>query len=307
MTTERMDRMLALACDRALSGINPSQEMELVSQMTPGVRLDAKLELAAAAIALSELSIDEPLPAKLAASIFANAQRTNFRAQPAIQGGTIPIGRHVAEARTIALPSSLPSSPPSLVGSDPASAPANNVIALAPKRSRFVRALPWMAAAACLALAIGSYVRGQTGSPKPPAPVAATLSPADARARLLADAKDVVTTPWASTKDGAGQGETGDVVWSPSRQEGYMTFKAVATNDPRSTQYQLWIFDAARDERYPVDGGVFDVDASKGTVTIPISAKVGVSNPKLFAVTVEKPGGVVVSQRERIVVTATPS
>ena len=83
-----------------------------------------------------------------------------------------------------------------------------------------------------------------------------------------------------------------------------MTFRALAANDPAKNQYQLWIFDGGRDERYPVDGGVFDVGASQGEVVIPISAKVRVHDPKMFAVTVEKPGGVVVSKRERVVVAA---
>jgi anti-sigma-K factor RskA len=120
----------------------------------------------------------------------------------------------------------------------------------------------------------------------------------------LAEAADVVRVAWSSTNDPAGRGETGEVVWSSARQEGFMIFRGIAANDPSKTQYQLWIFDSARDERYPVDGGVFDVDASRGEVVIPITAKVRVSDPTLFAVTVEPPGGVVVSKRERIVVTA---
>ena len=53
----------------------------------------------------------------------------------------------------------------------------------------------------------------------------------------------------------------------------------------------------------PVDGGVFDVDSS-GSVTIPIDAKLKVDSPYLFAITVEKPGGVVVSSRERLALVA---
>jgi len=40
---------------------------------------------------------------------------------------------------------------------------------------------------------------------------------------------------------------------------------------------------------------------------VPIKAKLPVGEPVLFAVTVEKPGSVVVSKRERIVVVAKPS
>ncbi len=82
-----------------------------------------------------------------------------------------------------------------------------------------------------------------------------------------------------------------------------MRFAGLAPNDRSKTQYQLWIFDKARDARYPVDGGVFDVPPG-GDVVVPIEAKLHVGAPVLFAVTVEKPGGVVVSERKRIVVTA---
>ena len=49
---------------------------------------------------------------------------------------------------------------------------------------------------------------------------------------------------------------------------------------------------------------VFDV-TSTGEVIVPINPKLHVTDATLFAVTVERPGGVVVSMRERIVVTAT--
>ena len=65
--------------------------------------------------------------------------------------------------------------------------------------------------------------------------------------------------------------------------------------------------DAARDERYPVDGGVFDVPATAGQVVIPVRATVPVREPLAFVVTVEKPGGAVVSGRERVVAVARPA
>jgi anti-sigma-K factor RskA len=67
-------------------------------------------------------------------------------------------------------------------------------------------------------------------------------------------------------------------------------------------QYQLWIFDGGRDQRYPVDGGVFDVPTNATEVVIPIHAALPVLSAKAFAVTVEKPGGVVVSGRQHVVV-----
>ncbi len=150
---------------------------------------------------------------------------------------------------------------------------------------------PWLAAAAALAVAaIGWW------------PSDAMRSPAAERAALIAAGAAAVQ--WAPTADPAGAGASGDIVWDGRTQQGVMRFNALAVNEPTRFQYQLWIFDAARDERYPVDGGVFDIPSGGGEILVPIRAKLPVSNAVLFAVTVEAPGGVVVSGRERIVLTA---
>lgn len=165
--------------------------------------------------------------------------------------------------------------------------------------------------AAGIALAIGAVVWASQREPeivveyRDRVIVPATPSPSDARTQLLANAPDVKTLAWSATTDPAAKGTTGDVVWSPSKQEGYMRFVGLETNDPTKLQYQLWIFDKNRDDKFPVDGGVFDVGAN-GEVIVKISPKLFVNEPVLFAVTVEAPGGVVVSKRERIVVTAAP-
>lgn len=120
-------------------------------------------------------------------------------------------------------------------------------------------------------------------------------------------AGDLVRWDWAGTEDPAVQPDVGgDVVWSSDIQQGVMKIDGLAANDPSEFQYQLWIFDATRDERFPVDGGVFDVPADGGDVFVPIRAKLDVDTPYLFAITVEEPGGVVVSSRERIAFVAQP-
>jgi hypothetical protein len=48
-----------------------------------------------------------------------------------------------------------------------------------------------------------------------------------------------------------------------------------------------------------LDGGVFDIPTT-GEVIVPINAKLQVREPFMFAITIEKPGGVVVSSRERL-------
>jgi anti-sigma-K factor RskA len=121
--------------------------------------------------------------------------------------------------------------------------------------------------------------------------------PAGERATLLALA-DTLRIDWTATELAAGAG--GDVVWSQELQAGVMRLTGLARNDPQAQQYQLWIFDD--EQEHPIDGGVFDVTG--GEVLVPIDAKLRVHSPTLFAVTVEKPGGVVVSDQQRIVLVA---
>ena len=78
-----------------------------------------------------------------------------------------------------------------------------------------------------------------------------------------------------------------------------MRFTGLRRNNPNVEQYQLWIFDARRDERYPVDGGVFDI-THDGAEVVAIKATLKVNVPLMFAITIERPGGVVVSDRSRI-------
>jgi hypothetical protein len=66
-------------------------------------------------------------------------------------------------------------------------------------------------------------------------------------------------------------------------------------------RYQLWVFDAARDDRYPVDGGMFDVPAGRQEVIVPMHLTLPVSRAVAFAITVERPAGAVVSTREKVV------
>lgn len=91
----------------------------------------------------------------------------------------------------------------------------------------------------------------------------------------------------------------GEVVWSNDEQKGFMRLRNLPVNDKTKEQYQLWIVDAEQGVKTPVDGGVFDV-AETGEVIVPFDAPVKVSDPKAFAITVEKPGGVVVSKQEKV-------
>jgi hypothetical protein len=176
----------------------------------------------------------------------------------------------------------------------------------------------WLATAAVLVLAITGWwprlrdaiapepavpvVQQPTPTPQPP--VVSEPTPAEKRELLLAKVPATVQSAWSSTADPASQGVAGDVVWDNESQTGYLRFTGLAANDPGTFQYQLWIFDANQDERFPIDGGVFDIPAGQTEVIIPINAKIAVNTPVMFAVTMEKPGGVVVSAREHIVALA---
>jgi len=119
---------------------------------------------------------------------------------------------------------------------------------------------------------------------------------------LLAAAPDAKRLSFSPAGD-AYAATTGEVVWSDSRQEGYMTLSKIPANDPTKRQYQLWIVDPARDE-IPVDGGVFNIPAGPGPVVVPIDAKLAVHNPAAFVITLEQPGGVVKSKQEVVVALA---
>jgi hypothetical protein len=153
----------------------------------------------------------------------------------------------------------------------------------------------WLAAAALLVLLL-VLDRGDATTPELPG-----LSE---RCEALASAEDLRRWDWA-TGPGGDAAVTGEVLWSSAAQEGYMRFTGLAANDPTVEQYQLWIFDPTRADwdSKPVDGGVFDVTPG-GEVIVPIDPKLPVRDAVLFAVTVEKPGGVVVSERERLVLLA---
>ena len=86
-----------------------------------------------------------------------------------------------------------------------------------------------------------------------------------------------------------------ELFWNPAKQEGYMTLQGLAPLDPSKGVYQLWIFDARRDQRYPIDGGVFTVRNPTPRRWIPFRAPLPVEKPTLFAITLEPPGGVVLS------------
>jgi hypothetical protein len=162
-----------------------------------------------------------------------------------------------------------------------------------------------LAAAACLLLAvIGWWPRLANLAHDASHGVSPLLSSAEKGREHLLQSADGRLGRWSWTHESGVAAEVqGEVVWDGSRQEGYLTLSGLPANE-HARQYQLWIFDAERDERYPVDGGVFDVPAGQLKLTVPIRPALRVHRPVAFAVTLEPAGGVVVSDRSHLMALA---
>ncbi len=285
------EAMLDLLIKQVTEGLSPDEQRALdVLDSEVASAYSRDLERAAAAVMLAGSSTQQPLPAALAERV-AQQAAAHFASPSKI--GDLGAARAAAADAARASASSAASARP------------------APRGNRY-GGYGWLAAAACLVLAIFAWQRSpsppvvpvaqQTPPPviAPPVEKPVPPTPAEERAALLAKS-DSLKIPLTSTKDPAAAGVTGDVVWDPATQRGFLHFTGLAANDPAVHQYQIWIFDAGRDKRYPVDGGVFDVPANTAEVVVPIRAELMVRKPAAFAVTVEKPGGVVVSGREHVV------
>ena len=272
---ERLQDLLVL---RAVEGLDVSeaQELDALVLRSPGVDTDA-FERVAAAVALVGLRV-EPMP---------DAVRVR------VQAG--------ADAYFAAREDARP---------NPAPAPASAGVTYLPARPKAATAWGgWFAAAAALALAAVGWWQVDRMDRQMSGLVAQQAAAPRSAEQLLAELEGRPGTqviPWTATEDPAAGGAGGEVVWNEREQAGLMRFSGLAPNDPAVAQYQLWIFDAARDERFPVDGGVFNVPPGTEEVLVPIDARLPVGEAVLFAITVEPPGGVVVSSRERIALVAQP-
>jgi anti-sigma-K factor RskA len=127
------------------------------------------------------------------------------------------------------------------------------------------------------------------------------ISPAQAQQNLRSQANDLVDRNFSGI--GTFKDASGSVIWSDQLQQGYMTLSGIPVNDPRKSQYQLWIVDPKRDEA-PIDGGVFDIPTDGSPVVIAIAAKLALTRPQAFVITLEQPGGVVKSKQEQVVALA---
>ncbi len=284
-----------LLIKQVTDGLSPAEQRELDVLDNPvASRWRRDFERAAAALALAGSTNAQAMPDYVAERVAADAMRHFADLRPAAQPTAAAADRKIATLEAARAAASLERVPPASRG--------RNAV------------YGWLAAAACLVLAVFGWMREPIATtppvaqlPTPPPSVAAPApkpvlppTPAEERAALMAKEGSIKIT-LGGTKDPGSAGMSGDVVWDPATQRGYMHFSGLAANDPSIHQYQIWIFDGSRDKRYPVDGGVFDVPANTNEVVIPIRSTLMVRQPAAFAVTVEKPGGTVVSGREHIV------
>ncbi len=263
--------LVDLWADRAVFGLDPDEERELARlEGGAGGSVDSAeadaLELAAATVALL------------------HAARRVEPLPPALRAKLEGGARVYFAAR--ATPAPRPGPRPI----EPVPAP----VRAGPRPSS---AWAWVAAAAAIVAVLGWLPRDEVAEPTF---VAVAPAATELRAALL---REVDTLRVEASGTDLAKNAGGDVVWQTRAQSGWMRIVDLPPNDPQVEQYQLWIFDEA--QKHPVDGGVFNVTRA-GEVLVPIDAKLRVVKPTLFAITIEKPGGVVVSDRERIAWVAKP-
>ena len=283
MTNLKKQRLLELLADRTIFGVDENElmELEMLKNQFPDWEKDLSLELVAAAIGLSQLQISGELPSALRTKIFALAD-DHF--------GTVEEPRKIVTYTPTATES------------------VRRIVETETKVSSW-QWLGWaFAAAACIALAVVILTRSNDNKPpeivKTPitAPTRAPELTAEQKSeQLLASAADAVKIPLINPKND--KEVVGEMVWSNAEQKGFAHFKNLPANDTAKETYQMWIVDGGRAEKKPLSAGVFNVRQS-GEITVPVNAQLKVEKPQAIAVTVEKPGGVVVSDLGKVVATA---
>lgn len=279
LNADQVQELLALRATEGLSAEDASACERLLTE-DPALAEDAEqYELAAAAAHLAmagESSRAEALPAALRDRLLAEAKtRLGSAGAPSLKLAPAPAADTPASAK-------------------------------APSASRSplfsLSAIGWYAAAAA-AVTLMFVIASRAPQDRPVSPTQAY--------NTLAKAPGTVAAQW-QFNDADGDirfsDAAGEVIFNAAEQAGYMKLTGLPVNDPTQEQYQLWIVDASRagETTDRIDGGVFDVNAD-GEVIIPITAAVTAQQPVVFAITVEKPGGVVVSKGPLQVVAAVES
>lgn len=273
------DQKLDLLIQHVTEGLDPERERELRKTMLAepdSAREVEELERAAAEIDVLWTSTAEPLPTHLAASALQSFRE--FAPSAGSIRGTEPLKSEPSKRAA----SKHAGSGPAMFGQGFSN----------PAPSRYLAWSGWAAAVVACAL-LGVVMSRGGGQVRDRGTVAQSKSNRQ-KMTELASVDGTITVPWNEHHEDFRDVE-GEVVWNSDRQEGYMLLRGLKSNEPSKEQYQLWIVDPERDSRHPVDGGVFDCPDT-GEHVIAIHAKLDVATPTVFAITVEKPGGAVVSE-----------
>lgn len=155
-----------------------------------------------------------------------------------------------------------------------------SIMARVPVRAtRSMKLVPWLITAAAASIAI-----------------VLTLKQPGLSAEPFADQGRFVRASWTDWDSPEVAGVRGEVAWCEDAQSGYMLFTGLPVNDPLKERYQLWIIDS-RGMSQRISGGVFDSDG--GEVKVPIHPGIRVCGAQAFAITIERPEGVWVSDMSR--------
>jgi hypothetical protein len=300
-STDSIERLRCLLADRAVGELAAEDAHEL----------DALLESRAAGVEEQQM---ERAAAALLVGLIAPGRSADDELPAHVRARLLPANAEVLAASSRESLRTTLSTAPSLARADSSSVTVNRDSSGSQRSahtSGWIGRFGWMAAAAGVLLALVAWwpvLRGDraagSGLAGRPATggmiVAATRSEVD---RFVERTSDVVRAKWSSGGDALSAGVQGEVVWSAAKQDGFMVFRNLQGNNPSLEQFQLWIFDATRDERYPVHGGLFNVPQACGDGTeyiVRIDPKLRVEKAAAFVVTVERPGGVWVSDRSRV-------
>jgi hypothetical protein len=283
MTDKQREMLDNLLVKRVTEGLTTDEQQQLDSFDSEIVKYELRaLEKTAAAVGLASVDV-EPLPEHLFSRIAQAAPAVLTAKEAEFDGGA-----------------TIPSISPTFT--------ADDVFEKKPRTFLF-GLIGWVTAAILLAVLGVQLYNGRLNQqperavialPSPAAPAESDLT--QQRDELLSTSPDVISATWSpgNIKD---LKVAGDIVWSDSKQQGYMRFVGLPPNDARTTCYQLWIFDNTQDEATPIDGGFFDVN-SNGDLIVPIRASLQAEKPQMFALTIERHGGVMVSKREKIAAVA---
>ena len=270
MSEDKKEIMLDLLCKQAVYGLDEQETLQL-EQLGYDDAENESIDLTVASLGLIGLETKQEMPTHLQSKILAKAE--SFFAVQGDAAPALPVREFVVNKTMVAKP--------------------------------WFAWLGWAAAAAaCVALAITIFMpRTGTeiaGGKVAPAPTQEEKpDPAIQRQQLIDSSGNLLVAKIGKGTVKEIDNVTGDVVWSDDKQKGYIRIKGLPKNDAVKETYQLWIFEDNQGSKTPIDGGTFDIN-SDGEVIIPIDAKLKARNPNMFAITIEKPVGVVVSGREKI-------